>query len=79
MRSWITAASRLVLPSDEIIAVINWSEAKKSQVNREMLDSARLSGKLEELGSVNRTAIISSRKIYLLPSSPESVIRRLTK
>jgi hypothetical protein len=77
---WIELGQENVIASGDIIAVIDWTQAKAGRVNRELVGYARAHGFLtEDAREPKVSLVIAKDRLFLLKSSAGSIRKKLDR
>ncbi len=80
MAPWIELGPENVIASGDIIAVIDWTQAKARRVNRELVSYARAHGFLtEDPREPKASLVIAKDRLFLLKASAGSIRKKLDR
>jgi len=74
---WISLGPGAVIGEDEIIAVLDWTRAKRSPENRQMVSYARAHRFLVEWGDSPQALVITKEKLFLTTVTAATLKKRL--
>jgi len=66
----------IVVPKEEVIAIMNTQMMKKTEVNREFMQLAENDGFIEPIAANAKALVITTKKIFLSPISSMTLKKR---